>query len=50
MINLEITNGIYYSDAYTDADVGGEAEQNKRLKGQSDEEARDPSAREVGGG
>lgn len=29
---------------------GGEAEQNKSLKGQRDEEARDPSGREVGGG
>lgn len=29
---------------------GGGAEQNKSLKGQRDEEARDPSGREMGGG
>lgn len=48
---MQTKNRICYGKAYTDADVwGGGAEQNKSLKGQRDEEARDPSGREVGEG
>lgn len=54
MINMQIENWIYYRKAYTDSDIWGskkkKAERKKKLKGQRDEEARDPSGREVGEG